>query len=122
MKWIVAGGRNFHDKAFIYDVLNKTAVSVGLPDEVVTGGASGVDMIGHQWAIENNLPTKEFMAEWLQFGKAAGPIRNEQMARYVTKDNKPAALVLIWNGNSPGSRSMKKIAQKYGIDIKEVIY
>ncbi len=58
---------------------------------------------------------KEFPPDWEKHGKAAGPIRNKEMAEYAD------ALLLIWDGKSRGSASMKKEMEKLEKPIYEVI-
>lgn len=50
----------------------------------------------------NSLKLTKFPADWDKFGKAAGHIRNKQMAEEAD------ALLLIWDGESKGSANMKK--------------
>lgn len=69
--------------------------------EVVSGGAPGVDEAGARWARGKHLPVKRFPANWDKHGKAAGPIRNEQMAEYAD-----AAICVFLNGESRGTADM----------------
>lgn len=97
MKVIIAGSRNVED----YSLVVKTVASSGYDiTEVVCGMATGVDTLGERWAVANNIPVKEMPADWNRHGKAAGPIRNKQMAEYAD------AAIVIWDGKSPGSRNM----------------
>jgi len=82
-------------------------------EEVVSGCSGMIDQSGELWAALFNKKIKRFPAEWKKYGKMAGPIRNAQMANYAD------ALLLIWDGKSKGSRSMKKEAEKAGIKIYE---
>ena len=76
--------------------------------EVVCGLAKGADTWGAEWARGLNIPVKEFPADWNKYGRAAGPIRNKQMADYAD-----AAIVFIWD-NSRGSKNMIETMQKLG--------
>lgn len=51
-------------------------------------------------AAVNDLPVKQFPADWKTHGKAAGPIRNKQMAEYAD-----AAIIFVVNF-SAGSMNM----------------
>jgi hypothetical protein len=51
------------------------------------------------------------LPDWESFGKAAGPIRNEEMA-----DN-AEALLAIWDGSSRGTISMIELARKKGLRV-----
>ena len=108
MKWI---------SSKIYKILLSCTKKLGIPEEVVTGGASGVDSIAHSWARNWRIRTRLFYPDW-SIGRSAGPIRNRQMAEYV-KGN--GLLILIWDGRSRGSANMKKTAEKYGLQIYEYL-
>lgn len=79
--------------------------------EVVHGGAPGADRWGKRWANSRKLPITEYPADWKQHGRAAGPIRNGEMANYAD------ALVLVWDGKSRGSRDMLEKAQAKGLRV-----
>lgn len=107
MKVIIAGSRHmslddFHliQKAVDYSEWEIT--------EVVCGMAKGADLMGADWALRNQIPVKEFPADWTKYKKAAGPIRNKQMADYAD-----ALIVFIWDG-SRGSQNMLDTMKKLG--------
>lgn len=80
MKVIVCGGRDFDDYNFIADILDGF---VWMIDEVVCGECRGADMMGAVWAADNGRWAEKFPAKWDVHGRAAGPIRNEEMANYA---------------------------------------
>lgn len=100
MKVIVAGSRDIDEPEDVYRAIRAARNAGWAFDEVVTGGARGPDTIAHEAAAQKGVPTEVFEAAWGKYGKAAGPIRNEQMADYAD------ALVAIWDGQSPGTRNM----------------
>lgn len=85
--------------------------------EIVSGGCpDGVDAEAKRLADDcYDVKYREFPADWKTHGKAAGPIRNRQMAAYAD------ALLLIWDGQSRGSASMLEEARKAGLRIVQVI-
>lgn len=99
MKVIIAGSRHMPFSMFhlIDEAVKKSNFQV---TEVVCGLARGADMFGGKWAVNNSIPVKTFPANWDEHGKAAGPIRNQQMAEYAD-----ALIVFIWDG-SRGSKDM----------------
>lgn len=101
MKVIIAGSRHmpFSMYPLIDQAIKKSNFNVL---EVVCGMAKGADMMGGKWAWERAIPVKQFPADWNTHGKAAGPIRNQQMAEYAD-----ALIVFIWD-NSRGSADMLK--------------
>jgi len=51
--------------------------------EVVSGGAEGADRSGELWAESRGIPVRIFKPEWQRYGRAAGPVRNGQMAAHA---------------------------------------
>jgi hypothetical protein len=63
-----------------------------------------VDSLGAAWANANKVQCTFYYADWKNLGKAAGPIRNSEMAANAD------ALILVWDGKSRGSSDMLKKA------------
>lgn len=114
MKLIIAGSRHMAPTLDEMDYIVYSLPEVNKITEIVSGGCRGVDAAGERWARENDVPVKLFNPDWLQYGKSAGPSRNHQMAQYAD------ALLLIWDGNSRGSASMKREMEKLGKPVYEV--
>lgn len=97
-------------------MLGKAAIEEsGIPiSEVVSGGATGVDQLAILYARKNHLPFKVFRADWNKWGKAAGPIRNREMAQYV---GPAGALVAVWDGVSRGTNNMILEAKAVGAKV-----
>ncbi len=130
MKLIIAGNRDINVTGGL--IAELIALHNLQPIEIVSGGARGVDRCGEvfveQWnqmhktpqAIPSNYQAKEialkvFEADWEEHGKAAGPIRNGEMAKYAD------ALLLIWDGESRGSANMKDQMLKERKPVYEMI-
>ena len=112
MRVIVAGSRHCKD----YNLVERAIAESGFHvTEIVSGGAPGIDSCGQSWAKDHQVTCVIFPAEWGEFGLKAGPIRNSQMSSYGE------ALVLIWDGFSPGSADMKKKVQARNLPIYEKI-
>ena len=86
--------------------------------EVVSGKARGVDTLGEWWAKsgEKDIPIQSFPADWKKFKKAAGYIRNAEMAKYAD------ALIAIWDGESRGTFNMIEEAMKNRLRIAMFYY
>jgi hypothetical protein len=112
VKCIIAGSRTIRDYAIVAKAIADSGFEITI---VVSGGAYGVDACGEEWASENGIPIMRFPAKWDAYGNAAGPIRNEQMAKYAD------ALILVWDGSSRGSTSMRRLAQQHSLKIHEHI-
>ncbi len=115
MKVIIAGSRDIKDYQLLKIAIAKSEFDI---TEVVSGGAAGVDFLGEQWAKEHGVLLTRFPADWSAYGKAAGPIRNEQMAAYVGKEG---GLLALWDGKSRGTSNMIDQAEKYGLKFFVVI-
>lgn len=102
MKLIIAGSR---DMIVSKEFIDGCLLCFHLPfiSEFVSGKAKGIDACGEEYANWYNSPVKPFYADWDKFGRAAGPIRNAQMAEYAD------ALLLIWDGQSSGSSNMRHL-------------
>ncbi|MGL5923783.1 DUF2493 domain-containing protein [Chroococcidiopsis sp.] len=99
IKVVVAGSRSFSNypvAKFYLDLalINHTDV------EIVSGTARGADQLGERYAKEKGFPVKLYPAEWDMYGKSAGYIRNEKMAKYVSH------AVIFWDGKSKGTKHM----------------
>lgn len=100
MKVIVAGSR----AGVVYAQVVAAIELSGWQDqitEVVCGGCRGVDNMGRLWTQgRETIRVVLFQAQWEQYGRAAGPIRNRRMAEYAD------ALVAVWDGRSRGTKNM----------------
>lgn len=115
MRIIIAGSRN-------YTNLDEFMLAMGgivarHPDlfieniEVVSGGARGVDSMGEYWANLLGYKIIRFIPSWDRFGRAAGHIRNAEMAEYAD------VLIAFWDGVSKGTESMINLAKKKGLKV-----
>lgn len=120
---IVAGSRSIRDYALFSRTLDDTLRLWrgdldlgGEPSEIVSGHAwCGVDRLGERYAKERGIPLKLFPADWKRHGRAAGPIRNREMAEYAD------ALFLLWDGESKGSANMLKEAERSKLKIANAV-
>lgn len=116
MKLIIAGTRTFkYNVNCLMGILDLFWIHPTDITEVVSGGSKGIDFLGELFAQSYDIHLKEFPADWETHNKAAGPIRNKQMAEYAD------ALLLIWNGESKGSKNMKETMIKLGKPVYEII-
>lgn len=112
-KVIVAGGRDFDN----YELLKEKCdfyLQQRMNTDVVTivsGHAKGADALGERYAIEHNIPIDRHPADWHKHGRAAGPMRNKEMAECAD------ALIAFWNGTSRGTANMIALAQNKGLKV-----
>jgi len=83
MKIIIAGSRTITDINILIEAINKSGFEITCADEIVSGGARGVDSLGEQYAKEHNIPLTVFKPDWKKHGIKGGVIRNTQMSKYA---------------------------------------
>jgi hypothetical protein len=115
---IIAGGRNFNDYPLLRDNCN-ILLSQKMNTHnviIISGTCRGADLLGEQYARENNLPVYRFPANWKKYGKTAGYLRNRKMAE------KADALVAFWDGKSRGTANMITLARGRQLQIRIIRY
>lgn len=100
---IVCGGRNFNDRKLCFESLDRY-LSEYKDLEIVSGHARGADSLGEEYAKLHGLKLSIFKADWEQYGKSAGAIRNRQMLRYASKET--PVVIAFWDGKSRGTKNM----------------
>ena len=114
MKVIIAGGRDFTNATVMATVLNNLQdVDHAIEIEKLTlicGMARGADITAYGLFKEAGLPIEEYPADWNQYGKQAGFIRNTQMA------NVADMVIAFWDGKSRGTAHMIDTARKHNLN------
>lgn len=80
----VTGGRDYFNQKVVWTSLDQTHNSIkklGKEMFLVVGDATGADNLALQWAKTRGVEYKKFDANWNQYKKAAGPIRNKEMLK-----------------------------------------
>lgn len=142
MKLIIAGGRDFFNyklleaetKKFIME--NYSYFNNGIDSrpkiQIISGKANGADSLGEWFAKDWKFELIEMPAKWDdidhpkakvkhkrnggKYNAAAGPIRNEEMAKIATH------AIIFWDGQSSGSKNMIENAKKYNLIYKVINY
>lgn len=123
---IVAGGRDFDDVGMLNEALYRFPTI--LTTEFVNGMCkTGADKLAYEYARKRGrkvIPFPCTQEDWTEHGKAAGPMRNEKMAKFVaaaveriTPAQVLGVLIAFWDGKSAGTRSMINLALKYGLEV-----
>ena len=116
MKILVCGSRDWNDYTAIRRELDKLYHIQVERDAliIIQGGARGADAIARGWAERNGVPCVQVDANWVFYGKSAGPISNEWMLR-LDPD-----LVLAFSvdlDHSKGTKNMVTQALKAGVKV-----
>ena len=112
MKIAVVGGRSFNNYSFLKNVLHSTIQEEVVKKDqqvskIISGGATGTDLLAEKYASEFNLETTIFLPNWKKFGKSAGVIRNQDIIQNSD------IVVAFWNGISRGTKSSIELSKKY---------
>lgn len=93
---LVCGSRTFHDYRLFCSHIDR----IDGIRSIIHGGAFGADALAARYACDRHLLTQVFEADWHQYGRAAGPIRNRQMAPHA------GCAIAFWDGSSAGTADM----------------
>ena len=112
-KIIVAGGRDFTDRDRIRNICRIYFCNSWLnaADVLISGGCRGADALAQEWAENSGFDFILHPADWDKHGRAAGPIRNRQMAQDGNM------LIAFWDGKSRGTKNMIEEALKAGLEV-----
>lgn len=83
-------------------------------DEIVSGGARGVDTLAANYAKENGLKLTEFLPNYEAFGRSAPIIRNRTIVDYSD------GVIAFWDGTSRGTAYVISYCNKTGKPVKIV--
>lgn len=117
-KLIVAGGRDFDDYVEMHAQVMKLATTAYRDHEIsiVSGMARGADALAVRFANVERIQLYKFPADWDKYGKRAGFLRNEEMAKFSD------GLLAFWDGQSRGTAHMIKTMQAMGKPVHVVRY
>lgn len=117
-KVIIAGTRMFADYTLLCSSCDRLLSQKGLTHDIiiVSGTARGADKLGERYAKERGYNVELFPADWENKGRAAGYIRNADMA------NNADALIAFWDGTSHGTAHMIDIARKKNLPVRVIRY
>ena len=78
----------------------------GEVEEIVSGGAVGVDTCAAEFARARGIRLTVMLPEYEKYGRAAPIVRNKQIVDYADK------VLAFWDGQSKGTLSVIKYAEK----------
>ena len=84
-------------------------------NEIISGGAKGIDTCAAAYAYKNGIKLTVFLPEYERYGRAAPIVRNKKIVDYADK------VIVFWNGYSRGTLSVIKYAQKSGRAYEVII-
>jgi hypothetical protein len=108
VKTIIAGSRQVTNYQSLLNALKDYKLPI---TEILSGHAKGADMLGERYAREHDILLTVHPADWDEYGKKAGYLRNVEMA------NNADALIALWDGTSKGTKHMIDIAKKKNLKV-----
>ena len=81
---------------------------LGACDEIVSGGAKGVDTSAAEYAEAQGIRITVFLPQYDRYGRAAPIKRNQEIVDYADR------VVAFWDGASKGTQSVIRYAEKVG--------
>ena len=114
MRVIIAGTRHKIDPALLDEAIEESGYHITC---VISGAARGVDLLGERWAQQRGIGVRSFPANWDAFGRSAGVMRNESMARLGQ------ALIALPCKHSRGTLDMIERAGRHKLHVfqKEIL-
>jgi YspA, cpYpsA-related SLOG family len=119
MRILACGDRNWTDREFLVEVLDGFGNQYLWDFVLVHGAARGADTMADDWAKARDIPVESYPAHWEKYGKAAGPVRNEEMLRLGID------LVIAFHDDirhSKGTKHMVGIARNAGVPVKLIYH
>lgn len=110
MNVIIAGTRHNVDPKIVDEAIEESGFEV---TGVISGAALGIDRQGEKWAQKRGIGVRSFPADWKAYGRAAGPMRNEEMAKVGD------ALIALPCKHSKGTLDMIQRAKRHQIPVFE---
>ena len=74
-------------------------------DEIVSGGARGIDTCAAEYAKAHGIKLTEFLPEYERYGRGAPIVRNRLIVDYADQ------ILIFWDGKSRGTTSVIQYAK-----------
>ena len=114
MRVLICGSRDWTNEQAIHTELDRLYARYGNDLVIIQGNAPGADTIAARYAaLELGIKQEAYRADWHKHGKAAGPIRNQQML----DEGKPQGVVAFQLHNSRGTEDMIRRAKAIGLPV-----
>jgi hypothetical protein len=82
---------------------------------IISGAAKGPDDLARMYAERNSVPCILFPAQWEEYGKSAGFVRNSEMLKYAEY------VLAFYDGVSKGTAHTLREAKRLGLPNKTVL-
>ncbi len=119
-KVIIAGSRDFNNYEKMAEkcdhILSQYLANPLFEVIIISGTARGADRLGEKYAKERQLKVWRFPADWNKHGKAAGYIRNREMAQVAD------ALIAFRQAGAvnKGTDNMIQLAKEHNLLVRVI--
>lgn len=113
---LVVGSRNFKDYKSLEKKLDKLLSNFSNV-VIVSGVASGTDILAEEYAKSKDFPCLLFPVNWHEYGRSAEYIRDAAMHRFLSKQ-RHRGVVVFWDGKSHEIQHNFSLATQYHNTIR----
>ncbi len=109
MKIAIIGSRN----------ITKIPLELYMPDdvdEIISGGAKGVDSYAAEYAKNNNIKLTVILPEYKKYSRYAPLLRNKRIVEAADK------IIAFWDGKSKGTLFVINYAKEVGKDCEVILF
>ena len=110
----IVGGRDFKNRELFEETVSKYLKRTKV---MVSGGASGADTMGAEWADINNLDKIIHLPDYETYGRYKAPFVRNQL---IVDDSD--FIIAFWNKESKGTKDTIDKAHKAGKPVLIVYY
>lgn len=108
LRLLITGSRDWPDDRSLHSLLSMIYFASGKDMIIVHGDCpTGADHQAEIWATHNGIETEKHPANWSQYGRSAGPRRNQEMV-----DTKPDMCLAFIYKRSKGATGCAAMAEK----------
>ena len=84
-------------------------------DEIVSGGAVGVDSAAAEYAAAHGIKLSVFLPDYKKYGRAAPIVRNKTIVDYSD------IVIALWDGKSRGTSQVIEYCRHTGACVKVIL-
>ena len=116
MRVLVCGGRDYADRAQVFEVLDNLLVEHEI-EFLVHGGEPGADTLAAEWAVRRDVKQIFCSAAWSRAGRDPELVRLHRMFEVLLRDG--ACMVVAFPGGF-GTAAVVERARAHGVSVLAV--
>jgi len=103
MKVAIIGSRN----------INLDVVLDFIPEQIISGGAKGIDQKAKEYALKNNIDYLEIKPNYLKYPSKVAPLKRNEVIVNIAD-----LIIAYWDGKSKGTKYVIDYCKKIGKELK----